>query len=194
MSRSATHVAPRPSDSSIGRTTRNVPGGASAPPGPRRRAHAPRASRWRPPDANRNLLACQLTQLTRDSLEPIQGPPHHGHDAWLPGSRSRAIAHGLLDELGQRRPARQPAGRVGPNYCHGRIGSPSSTRARYNRPFTAPTLIWRNVCQAPSVHWSSGIRWIGGVGLAWGGAERVLDVGQSHMRGLAPQVPGCVAD
>ena len=55
------------------------------------------------------------------------------------------------------------------------------------------TLIWRNVCQARSVHWSSGMRWIDEVGLAWGGAERVLDVSQSHMRGLAPQVPGFVA-
>src|SRR5450755_4881083 len=58
---------------------------------------------------------------------------------------------------------------------------------------TGSTLIWRNVCQARSFHWSSGMRWIGEVGLAWGGAERVLDVSQSHMRGLAPQVPGFVA-
>jgi len=48
-----------------------------------------------------------------------------------------------------------------------------------------PTLTWRTVCQARAVHWSSGVRWIGGVGLAWGGVGRVLGVGESHMQWFA---------
>ena len=65
----------------------------------------------------------------------------------------------------------------------------SSPSARFKRL----TLIWRHVCQVSSVHCPAGCWWVEGFGLAWGGVGRVLDVSQSHMRGLAPQVPGFVA-
>ena len=57
----------------------------------------------------------------------------------------------------------------------------------------ALTLIWRGVCQATSIHRSLYFPGDWGEVLGWGGVGRVLDVGQSHMRGLAPQVPGFVA-